>query len=640
MKSSNRLLSDSLEILHSFFSAVVLFFVLEIPVISLLFGTQSFKFLLPAIFILAWPIKVAVYAGIYGSVSLLVSGQEYVLTGPLFWAQVRKFWGPYAFIQLLLFFLQFLSFAFFPSLDYSYWSILLEPVAVMCLCVFIINKNFFPGAPQKLFQTRLSALPAGILFSLVVLQICLQVAFKQWHPRTALTAACFLLPAKYMHALMFIFLSMIILKKSPYRQRHPPPEKELLLINPLGGGSILEFLTSVILRFYPPVFVVLAALTPPDYTVRSFSRVFWRSRYVRPGRLVAITCFTSNSFEAYKIAKEFRQAGSTVVMGGPHVSFVPQEALEFCDSVVIGEVEGVWEDVIRDYEANRLKKMYQSRPADQKTHEAIHQKLLNAPPEIIQNYLEATHGCKFHCSFCCVSALCQGRFGHRPVEEVVALIKKLQTKYKAVTFIDNNIYSDPGYAKKLFTAMKPLRVKWIANCSIDIAANEPLLRLAKESGCQALLIGYEITSHSLEKAQGEKFALADRYIELTQKIRKAGIRVEGHFIIGFDSDRLENLFKYWHCCFRIFPHWTILAVLTPLPGTGLYRELLTEERILNLNWRNYSCYWPVFQTKHFSHTLLSWLHPVLFIIFLFTTCQWGAILFAVLIVGALGSRLL
>jgi hypothetical protein len=638
MKSSDHPLVDSLEILHSFFLAVFIPFILEIPVISLFFSAQSLQFLLPFIFLILLPVKIAVYAGIYGGLAVLASQKEYILTGPLFWVQVKKFWGPYAALQSFLFLIQFLSFILLPSLDYTYWNIFLEPVGVMALCVFILKRDYFTKKQPSLLRVQVPIRSALWLLSLVAMQISCQLLLKQWHLKPPMPAVFLSLASKYIHALMIIFFYSLIFQASSYRDQHPQPKKELLLINPLGGGSILELLTSVILRFYPPVFVVLSALTPPDYTVRSFSRVFWRSRYVRSGRLVAITCFTSNCFEAYKIAKEFRAAGSTVIMGGPHVSFIPQEALEFCDSVVIGEVEGIWREIIADHENNRLQKIYQSRPADKTVHEEIYQKLLTAPPEIIHNYLEATHGCKFRCSFCCVSALCQGQVGHKTVEQVIALIKRLQAKYKVITFIDNNIYSDPAYAKQLFTAIKPLKIKWIANCSIDIAANEPVLKLARESGCQALLVGYEISNYSLEKAQGEKFALAERYVELTKRIHKTGIRVEGHFIIGFDSDRPQDLLKYWRCCFRIFPHWTSLSVLTPLPGTRLYRELLEEERILNLNWRNYSCYWPVFQAKHFSHTLLSWLHPALFFIFLFTTCRAGMFLLLILVATVLGSR--
>ncbi len=640
MKTSHRPLADSVEILHSFFSAVFLPFILEIPVISLFFGTQSLKFLLPFIFMILLPVKIALFAGIYGSLSILASQQEYILTGPLFRSQIKKFWGPYAVVQFFLFLFQFVSFLVRPSLDYTYWNIILEPVAVMLFCIYILKRSHFAGEAGPLFKVRISPRSAMLLVGLVAMQIFCQLLLKQGKPTTPLPALGLLLATKYIHAVMVIFFNLIIFQESSYHVRHPQPQKELLLINPLGGGSILELLTSVILRFYPPVFVVLSALTPDDYTVRSFSRVFWRSRYVRPGRLVAITCFTSNCFEAYKIAKEFRRAGSTVIMGGPHVSFVPQEAMEFCDSVVVGEVEGIWPEVVRDYENNRLQKIYESRPADETVYETIYQKLLNSPPEIIYNYLEASHGCKFRCSFCCVSALCQGRVGHKTVEQVTALIKKLQTKYKIIAFLDNNIYSDPAYAKQLFTAMKPLKIKWMANCSIDIAANEPILKLARESGCQALLVGYEISTYSFEKKQGEKFALAEKYVELTRKIQKTGIRVEGHFIIGFDSDRPQDILKYWQCCFRIFPQWTSLSVLTPLPGTRLYRDMLSEERILNQNWRHYSCYWPVFQAKHFSHTLLSWLHPVLFFIFLFTTCRAGVILLIVLIATVLGSLLL
>ncbi len=639
MNSAEHPLKDTWNILHSLMSAVFLILLLEIPSISILLPAGIFKSLFPFIFLSLLPLKIIIYSGIYGCFAVLCSGKEYLVSRPLIIEQIKRTWLLFTFFQIFLLGIQFCSFVFLPRMDYAYWTVFLEPVCLIFLTLLIIARYFLKTSPGKLLSLPLPLKTVVQILLIILINISCAVLLKQEPQIHALLTLSLIFIVKYTHLFLFVYLCLLFFSKTDYFSRNPPPEKELFLINPLGGGSVIEVLTSIFLRFYPPVFVVLSALTPKNYSVRSFSRVFWQSSYFRPGKLVAITCFTSNCFEAYRIAKGFRQKGSTVIMGGPHVSFVPHEALEFCDAVVVGEVESVWEEVVRDHENNSLKKMYQGGAASQAVRDRIYNELLNASPDIIRYYLEASYGCKFHCSFCCISALCQGRFGHRTVEQVVRILERVRTKYTTVSFIDNNIYSDPAYAKQLFTALKPLKMKWIANCSIDIGGNEPLLKLAKESGCQGLLIGYEITSASLEKSQGGKFALADKFIEYTKRIKKAGIHIEGHFIIGFDSDRIKNIFKYWLCCFRIFPDWTAVSLLTPLPGTQLYKDMLQQERMLSLNWRNFSCYWPVFQTKHFTHASISILHPVIFFAFLFTTCKWGLAILFVLILSFWGAYL-
>ena len=335
--------------------------------------------------------------------------------------------------------------------------------------------------------------------------------------------------------------------------------------------------------------MVLKALSPKTYKFRKFNRIIWHDRYYKNDVLVCITCFTSNCYEAYTIAKEFKKRGSKVVMGGLHVTYLPNEALAFCDSVVIGQAEGVWQEVIHDYENGTLKSQYKGAAAES-DYARVHEELLNSPPYIIKDFLETIRGCKFRCHFCTVPALSGGHVHLQPIDAFVELIKKVRPHYHHVTFIDNNIYSDPAYSRELFIALKPLKIKWRSECTIDIAKNEETLKLARESGCYLGLIGYEISGVSLEKDQGGKFAMAQKYIEYTRIVKKAGIRIKGQFIFGFDSDNFKTLFDLWKFCFSVMPQYTALSMLTPLPGSEVYRNMLLQDRVINLNWRSYNCH--------------------------------------------------
>ncbi|MCK5013423.1 MAG: hypothetical protein KAS66_06360 [Candidatus Omnitrophica bacterium] len=200
---------------------------------------------------------------------------------------------------------------------------------------------------------------------------------------------------------------MLVLNFYPEIQEKLTPERELFLINPLPRG-ITNGIAFSFVDLYPPLFVMLKALTPKHYGFREFNQIPWHNLYYRKDKLVAITCLTSSSAEAYKIAKEFRKQGSKVIMVGPYVTYLPDEALEYCDSVVIGEAEGVWREVIRDYEKGALKQKYmgEAKPEDYK---AVHQELLNSLPEVIKNFLETTRSCKFNCYFCTIPSICGGR---------------------------------------------------------------------------------------------------------------------------------------------------------------------------------------------------------------------------------------
>jgi len=242
---------------------------------------------------------------------------------------------------------------------------------------------------------------------------------------------------------------------------------------------------------------------------------------------------------------------------------------------------------------------------------------------VIKDVLETTRGCKFKCKFCTVPSLSSGLVRRKKIDDLVELIKKIKHRHKHVLFIDNNIYNDPAHAKELFTALKPLRIRWSTQCTLDIAKNDKMLKLAKESGCRNLLIGFEIAEGSFEKDQGGKLSMVEQYYHFAQKIKKMGINIKAHFIFGFDSDSFKNIFKFWKFCFSIQPFATVLSILTPFPGSALYDEMVEKDQITNLNWRNYGCQSLVFRHAKMNNFILRHIWPAIYLIFLLTTSRIG-----------------
>lgn len=630
----------SFRILHSFFTPVVIAFFLESQIFTLLFSDRivnlSFGWLIP---LLIFPFKIYFYSGIYGILTEMTSGATILFHTKDFPRAAQENWPIVLVISILPLAIHFLTFIFVPDKNVTLTQVAFygDLIFVFLLAQGILARKYFKPDHLPRRTIRMTPRESLILIGLLLSQISL------YHLPQFIDGGLFDLPrisiflSRYLHFLSFLYVIQLILNEYPEITAKFMAEKQLILINPLGPG-ILEAIGSIFIRSYPPVFVVLKALTPKSYQFKEFNRVLWQSRYygaaAPSNALVAITCFTSNCAEAYKIAKEFRKRGCKVIMGGPHVSYLIDEALEYCDSVVVGEAEGVWPQVVKDYENNCLKKKYDGASTGE-YHQMVHQELLNSPPEVIKDYLETTRGCKFKCHFCTIPSFSGGRTRRKPVFEVVELIEKIKPKYRNVTFIDNNIYSDPAYARELFKALKPLNVKWTTQCTIDIAKNDETLQLAKEAGCVGFLFGYEIYEESQAKEQGGKYSMVDNYLRFTKKIKKAGINIKAHYIFGYDTDNFKSLGRLWKFCFSVRPLFTIVSLLTPLPGSVLYDDMVRENRLTNLNWHNYACHSLVFRHKQMNNTFLSALYPAIYFLFLLTTSQGGFIFLGLLLFASI-----
>ena len=387
--------------------------------------------------------------------------------------------------------------------------------------------------------------------------------------------------------------------------------KELILINPVVNPRLSNLLINIIqgLSTRNPVsysLLTLAALTPGDYKVKIINlKQFWPARDFSGGKLVGISCLTSTAFEAYRLADKFRRAGSKVVLGGPHATALPDEAAEHADSVVIGEAESVWAQVVKDFENNRLQKAYRAKPLED-FFTPVYGYFLNLDPRMLSLAgVNTSRGCKYHCDFC---ARISSWLRFVKVEQVIGIIKRIKeakggffARKSAVTFRCDNVYSGPEYAKRLFKEMIPLGVSWIGNCSIDIGFDDEALGLAQKSGCKGLLIGFEsIYSKDYAKTSLKQIYSSEDYKIAVNNIKSHRIKVYGSFIIGLDHYSNFDYLKLLWFLIRSGIWHIYLLILTPFPGTDLFTRLKKENRINSFDWRKYDILTCVFKPKQTS----------------------------------------
>jgi len=340
----------------------------------------------------------------------------------------------------------------------------------------------------------------------------------------------------------------------------------------------------------------IAALTPKDWDVEILDARVKPVDYDARVDLVGITGFTAEMPSAYSIADNFRKKSVKVVMGGVHVSAVPDEALKHADAIVIGEAELVWEKLLADFQRGELKQKYKAdHLCDMKNMAIPRRELLDRSMYSGFYTLQATRGCPFNCDYCAVTAFFGHEFRVRPVDEVIEEIKGFDKK--EFFFMDDNIVGRPKYAKELFRKLIPLKVTWGSQAAITMAKDPELLELYAKSGGKYAFIGFESLSQKNLENMHKGWNSAKDYKEAIRKIHGAGINIVGSFVFGLDEDD-TSVFK---TTFDFLMETNMAAaqfhILTPLPGTVTYGILEKEGRIIDRDWAKYHTGEVVFQPK-------------------------------------------
>ena len=340
----------------------------------------------------------------------------------------------------------------------------------------------------------------------------------------------------------------------------------------------------------------IAAITPKEWDVEILDARVKPIDYHANIDIVGITGFTSEVPGAYEIADNFRKKGVTVVMGGVHVSAMPDEALQHADAVVIGEAELVWHKLLDDFKKDELKPKYKAdRLCDMKNMAIPRRDLLDRKMYSGYYTLQATRGCPFNCDYCAVTAFFGNKFRVRQVDEVIEEIKGFNSK--EFFFMDDNIVGSPKYAKELFRRLIPLNVIWGSQASITMAKNPELLQLYAKSGGKYAFIGFESLSQKNIERMNKGWNTAEGYREVIKKIHDADINIVGSFVFGLDEDDPSVFRNTFDFIMETRLDAAQFHILTPLPGTVTYSTLEKEGRIIDRDWAKYHTGEVVFQPK-------------------------------------------
>jgi len=340
--------------------------------------------------------------------------------------------------------------------------------------------------------------------------------------------------------------------------------------------------------YSPPLnLCTIAAYTPDDIEVSITDECVNPVDFDKKVDLVGITSLTTTSPRAYEIADGFRQRGVKVVMGGIHVSTLPDEALQHCDSVVIGEAEGVWEQLIQDFKSGKLKRRYRNGTfVDLRGFPLPRRDLLNPEDYVTINTVQTARGCPYNCNFCSVTLFNGGMYRFRSIEDVIEEIKSLPSRN--VFFVDDTILTQRKRTRELLKALIPLKIRWGSQSTILIAQDDALLEMAAESGCLGFAIGFESFSANTLDEMGKNFNEPEYFHKLIRKIKSYGMIVWGSFVLGFDRDDEESIRFTLEMARDSKLDFACFNFLTPLPGTEVYRQLITEKRLTDSNWGNYN----------------------------------------------------
>lgn len=362
---------------------------------------------------------------------------------------------------------------------------------------------------------------------------------------------------------------------------------KILLVLPKSKGGFLGGVSSSGKAGFARLsLTTVASLISSDIDVRILDARVEEVDYDAEVDLVGITGLTYEIPSAYEIADGFRSRGVKVVMGGIHVSSLPDEALRHADSLIIGEAELVWDRLIDDFKKGELKPIYRAESMLDLNNLAIPRRdLLNKDMYTSFSTLQATRGCPFTCDFCTVTNFFGNKYRLRPVEDVIAEVKGLPDR--RVILLDDNIVGRPRYAKELMKALIPLKIIWGSQASITLAKDDELLNLYSKSGGRYAFIGFESLSQENLKKLHKGWNTAKDYEKAIRKIHDAGIDIIGSFILGLDNDNTTSFMTILDFIKKNKIDAAMFNILTPFPGTGLYDRLEKEGRILDRNWSHY-----------------------------------------------------
>jgi len=351
----------------------------------------------------------------------------------------------------------------------------------------------------------------------------------------------------------------------------------------------------------------LAALTPRDVELRFYDDRLERIPFDEPTDFVGISVETYTARRAYEVASEYRRRGVPVVMGGMHATLRSEEVADYAESVVTGEAEQTWPQLVDDFRQGRLAKFYRANGGASLQGLRYDRTIFHGKRYLPVKLIEFGRGCRLACEFCAVQTAFHSTYRQRPVDEVIAEVATTATNGDRTTllfFVDDNLACEPERLKEFLRSLIPLRVRWVGQAGINVAHDPELLDLIVRSGCRCLLIGFESLQPANLREMGKPINEAHGGIEqAVGELRRFRVPVYGTFVFGCDADKPEDFQRTVE--FSVV-HGFLLAAfahLMPFPDTPLYRRLANEHRLLHERWwldPHYAYNTVAFQPRHLT----------------------------------------
>ncbi|MBN1787020.1 MAG: radical SAM protein [Sedimentisphaerales bacterium] len=356
--------------------------------------------------------------------------------------------------------------------------------------------------------------------------------------------------------------------------------------------------------------LTLAGITPKEHQVSYIEMPAPAQVEDLPGDfdMVALSSYSAQINEAYELAQRYRKMNIPVVIGGPHVTAVPDEAAGHCDAVAVGEGEVIWQEILDDCQNDGLKGIYDSRRYDYS--------LADAPMPAfelldISKYnrltVQTSRGCPHRCDFCASSVMLTEKYKQKPVEKVLAEVHRIMEiwKHPFIEFADDNTFVNKSYWKELLGELKSEKIKWFTETDISVADDDELLSLMRQSGCAQVLIGLESPVKAgldgLDIRNNWKFKKFSEYKDAIKNIQSHGVSVNGCFVIGLDGHTQEIFDQVFDFVKESELYEVQITILTPFPGTPLYERLKSENRLLQpQGWEKCTLFDLNFQPSHMS----------------------------------------
>ncbi len=413
----------------------------------------------------------------------------------------------------------------------------------------------------------------------------------------------------------------------------PAAGKRLLLVDPYPRNSQYHLTASERRAVWFPKLSLptIAAYTPDHWHVDLVDEAVEDIDFDYPCDMVGLSIMTCYAPRAYEIAKEFRKRGKTIVMGGVHPTYCPDEALQHADAIVCGEAEDLWPQLVADYEAGRMQRMYKMTafPALE-NYKSPRVELLSPDSYMTRQCSFTTRGCHFDCEFCSVSPFNGKTTRRRPVEEVVAELTNVQRWIRSelverirdeplwnaflatlkirvgiedgsiVAFVDDLHNSNRAYCRELWTALKPLKLKWGCQSTLFLADDEEMVKLAAESGCVSVFVGMESLDEDCLDETNKPFNRVQKFSQEIKMFHDYGIMVNPGIVFGFDNDDEAVFERAVDFLTKNQVELAYFNVLTPLPGTALFDRYKAGGRIFDWDWSKYDGKHVVFQPSRMT----------------------------------------